>query len=136
MRGDRVNIEALIKEILAAITTVTWSPGMYPQNLSAIKQKPAAAWSVTTGTGQSTSTRRLATIETTISISLWSATPEARATAKTAIMTALTSVGFLALVPSDAEVVLADETTAYVSTMIFRAWIDTATGWVYQHQNS
>lgn len=131
-----MDIEALIKEILAAITAITWSPGMYPQNLSTIKQKPAAAWSVTTGTGQSTSTRRLATIETTISISAWSATPEARAAAKAAVMTALTNVGFLALVPSDAEVVLADETTVYVSTMVYRGWIDTTTGWVYQHQNS
>jgi len=131
-----VDIEALIKEILAAITAITWSPGMYPQNLSTVKQKPAAAWSVTTGTGQSTSTRRLATIETTITISVWSATPEARAAAKAAVMTALTNVGFLALVPSDAEVVLEDQTTVYVSTMVYRGWIDTATGWVYQHQNS
>jgi len=129
-----LEIEQLIKEIIDEITQVEWFPGAYPQRLTAIREKPAGAWSVATGTGQSTSTRRLATIEATVTLSLWSATPEARAEAKAAAMAALTGVGFLALVPADAEVALDDQTTAYVSVMTFRGWIDTVTYWVYQRQ--
>lgn len=131
-----MSIEELVKQIIDAIASVTWTPGTYPQSLAGIKAKPAGAWGVTTGTGQTTSTRRLATVETNVSLSVWSATPEARAAAKAACMAALTSVGFTALVPSDAEVTLEDVSTAYVTNMLFRAWIDTDTGWVYQNQNS
>lgn len=131
-----MDIEQQIKELLEAITSVTWTPGTYPQSLAGIKTKPAGAWGVTTGTGQSTSTRRVATIETNVSVSIWCATPEARAAAKSAAMNALTAVGFTALVPSDAEVIIEDNSTAYVSSMTYRAWIDTVTGWVYQNQNS
>ena len=109
---------------------------MYPQSLVGIKTKPAAAWNVALGGGQTTSTRRTATIETNVSITNWCATPEARVAAKTAAQSALTAVGFNALMPSDAEVLLEDKSTAYVSSLIFRAWIDTETGWVYQNQNS
>ncbi|HWQ98925.1 MAG TPA: hypothetical protein VN538_12655 [Clostridia bacterium] len=131
-----MSIEQLIKQLIDAIASVTWTPGTYPQSLAGIKTKPAGAWGVTTGTGQTTSTRRLATAETNVSLSVWSATPEARAAAKAACMDALTSIGFTALVPSDAEIVLEDQSTAYISNMLFRAWIDTVTGWVYQNQNS
>lgn len=131
-----MGIEELIKQLLEAITSITWTLGTYPQSLAGMKTKPAGAWGVTTGTGQTTSTRRLATVETNVSISVWSATPEARAAAKAACMNALTTVGFTALVPSDAEVVLEDQSTVYVASMVFRAWIDTVTGWVYQNQNS
>ena len=132
-----MNIEGLIKEVLDEITAITWSPGMYPQSIAAFTEQPIGAWTVATGTGQSTSTRRLATVETTVNVSLWCASAEARAEAKQSVLSALVAVGFLALVPSDAEVVLdGGKATAYVSSMVFRAWIDTATGWVYQHQNS
>ena len=131
-----MGIESLIKQLLEAITTITWTPGAYPQSLATMKTKPAGAWGVTTGSGQATSTRRLATVETNVSASVWCATPEARAAVKSAVLTALSNVGFVALVPSDAEVVLEDQSTAYVSSMTFRAWIDTVTGWVYQNQNS
>jgi hypothetical protein len=130
-----MNIEALIKQLLEEITSVTWTPGTYPQSLAGIKTKPAGAWGVTTGTGQTTSTRRLATVETNVSVSIWCATPEVRAAAKAACMTAFTTVGFTALVPSDAEVIIEDQSTAYVTNLTFRAWIDTTTGWVYQNQN-
>lgn len=131
-----MTIEQLIKQLLDAITSITWTPGTYPQSLAAMKTKPAGAWSVTTGSGNATSTRRIATAETNVSTSIWCATPEARAAAKSAVMNALTAVGFVALVPSDAEVIIEDQSTAYVSSMTFRAWIDTVTGWVYQSQNS
>jgi len=78
----------------------------------------------------------MATIETSVQISIWAASPALRAACKSAVMASFATVGFLALVPSDAEVVIEAETTAYVSSMTFRAWIDTATGWVYQNQNS
>jgi len=131
-----VNIEQLIKAIIDAIAGIDWSPGTYPQRLNNIRQSPAGAWSVTTGSGLSTSTRRMATIETSVQISIWTSSPALRAACKSAVMSAFAAVGFLALVPSDAEVVIEAETTAYVSSMTFRAWIDTATGWVYQNQHS
>lgn len=131
-----MDIELLIKQIIDEITQVDWSPGMYPQKLDAIQTKPAGAWSVTTGSGQSTSTRKLATVETSIQISIWAADAAIRAAVKSLVMNAITGVGFKALVPSDAEVVIKAEQTAFVSSMTFRAWIDTATGWVYQNQNS
>lgn len=131
-----MSIEDLIKQLLDAITSITWTPGTYPQSLAAIKTKPAGAWGVVSGSGNTTNTRRLATVETNVSASIWCATPEARAAAKAAVMAALTGVGFVALVPSDAEVVIEDDSTAYVSSMTFRAWIDTVTGWVYQSQNA
>ena len=131
-----MNIEQLIKEIIDGIVDIDWSPGSYPQRLNTIRQSPAGAWSVTTGSGLSTSTRRMATIETSVQISIWTSNPALRAACKSAIASAFASIGFLALVPSDAEVVIEAETTAYVSSMTFRAWIDTATGWVYQNQHS
>lgn len=131
-----MNIEQLIKEIIDGIAGIDWSPGTYPQRLNTIRQSPAGAWSVTTGSGLSTSTRRMATIETSVQISIWASNPALRATCKSAVMAAFAAFGFLALVPSDAEVVIEAETTAYVSSMTFRAWIDTVTGWVYQNQNS
>jgi len=131
-----MSIEQLIKQLIDAITSVMWTPGTYPQSLAGIKTNPAGAWGVTVGTGQTTSTRRLATAETNVSLSVWCATPEARAAAKAACMEAFTSVGFTALLPSDAEVVIEDQSTAYITNMTFRAWIDSVTGWVYQNQNS
>lgn len=131
-----MDIELLIKQIIDEITQADWSPGMYPQKLDGIQTKPAGAWSVTTGSGQSTSTRRIATVETSIQISIWAADAVARAEMKSLVMNAITGVGFKALVPSDAEVVIKAEQTAFVSSMTFRGWIDTATGWVYQNQNS
>lgn len=131
-----MSIEQLIKQLLEAITSITWTPGTYPQSLATMKTKPVGAWGVTTGSGSTTSTRRVATVETNVSTAIWCATPEARASAKAAVMAALTMIGFVALVPSDAEVVIEDQSTAYVSSMTFRAWIDSVTGWVYQSQNS
>ena len=57
-----MGIEQLIKQLLEAITSVTWTPGTYPQSLATMKIKPVGAWGVTTGSGQATSTRRLATV--------------------------------------------------------------------------
>lgn len=131
-----MDIEQLIKEIIDGIVGVAWSPGMYPQKINQLKSMPAGAWSVVTGSGSSTSTRRLATVETSVQISVWAADAAVRAALKSAIMQTFTGVGFTALIPSDAELTVADESTAYVSSMTFRAWIDTATGWVYQKQNS
>jgi len=131
-----MGIEELIKELIETITTVTWTPGTYPQSIATMKTKPVGAWGVTVGTGQTTNTRRLATVETNVSASVWCASPELRAAVKEAVLNTLSGVGFVALVPYDAEVTLEDQSTAYVSNMTFRAWIDTVTGWVYQNQNS
>ena len=67
-----MNIEQQIKEIIDGIADIDWSPGTYPQRLNTIRQSPAGAWSVTTGSGLSTSPRRMATIEPSVQISVWS----------------------------------------------------------------
>ncbi|MEG1525703.1 MAG: hypothetical protein RR475_11905 [Clostridia bacterium] len=49
-------------------------------------------------------------------------------------MDAFTGVGFSALLPSDAEILLSDDSAAFVTNMTFKGWIDTTTYWVYQKQ--
>ena len=129
-----MNVEQLIKELIDEITGISWSPGSYPPDASGIKQTPAGSWTVGTGSGDSTSTRRMATVETTVAISLWCGSADMRADAKRSVMNAFVTVGFTSLIPSDAEILLSDESAAFVTNMTFKGWIDTTTYWVYQKQ--
>ena len=127
-----MEIEVLIKEILDEIPGVNWSPGTYPLDLTTITQAPAAAWVVTTGSGIATSTDREAVLETSVTISLWTGDADTRATVKETIRQKFTDCGFLARMPSDTEIKLPDQNTAYVSVLAFSGWIDMRTYWVYQ----
>ncbi|MEG1756768.1 MAG: hypothetical protein RRZ24_11140 [Clostridia bacterium] len=129
-----MNVEQLIKELIDEITGVSWSPGSYPPDTSGIKQTPAGSWTVGAGSGASTSSRRMATVETTVAIALWCGSADARADTKRSVMDAFTGVGFSALLPSDAEILLSDDSAAFVTNMTFKGWIDTTTYWVYQKQ--
>lgn len=121
-----MNIESLIKNLLDSVPEIGWSPGTYPQTLAKLKEKPAAAWSVVTGSGD--------IVETTVAISLWTSTAEQRAVFKAALRELFADTGFLVQLPSDTEISLDQEgkQTAYVSNMSFKGWIDTQTGWVYR----
>jgi len=128
----RLEIELLIKQILDGIAGVAWSPGAFSQTPA----RPFGTWAVSAGSGLSTSTRRMATLETTVRVSIWTDDPAARARLKSEVAQAFSNVGFTVLAPNDAEETGGTEQTLYTSAMTFRAWIDTATGWVYQNQNA
>lgn len=130
-----MEIELLIKNLLDSVPGIDWSPGTYPQTLANLKQRPAAAWGVVTGSGSDTSTMRQAIIETTVTISLWTSTAEQRAETKSSLRELFANTGFLVQLPSDTEMTLDQDgkQTAYVSNMAFKGWIDMQTYWVYQN---
>lgn len=127
-----MDVEILIKELLDEISDVLWTPGTYPLDLTQIVNSPAAAWIVTTGSGISTSSDREAVLETSVTISLWTGDADTRASVKETIRQKFTGCGFLARLPSDTQVKLPDQNTAYVSILTFSGWIDMRTYWVYQ----
>ena len=129
-----MDVEALIKELLDEIAGVDWQPGFRFQDISNFVTTPVACWHVdaSCGAGGSTSTRPGALISARITVTIWAATPEARAATAETIRTAFLAVGF-ALAPSQqSEAGLPGELTAYVCTLTITGLIDTATNWVYR----
>ena len=123
-----MDVEALIKELLDEIEGIDWQPGTMFQSLAGFAEKPVGCWHVDAGSGGSTSTRPGALIATRITITLWAATPEARAATAETIRTAFLAVGF-ALAPSQqSEAGLPGELTAYICTLTMDKSVSMALG--------